>query len=155
VAAAGSGPSTGGIQILNPTNGSSIITLDPTDDYSVTAWDEVGNLYAGSTSANRWRVFSPPDGPNQSATYSAFTVQVITPVTIVSIVNSNGTITITFTSATTDLPSYFTLLSAPTVTGPYTAVAGATVANPSPGVFTVSIPSPGTNTFYTVSRSNP
>jgi hypothetical protein len=153
VAIALDGPTTGGVQILNAANGRSEITLDPADDYAVTAWDDVGNVYIASPTINRWRVYSPPDGPNQFTTHSAITVQLVTPVTILSVANSNGNVVVTFTAGTTDSASSFTLQSAPTVLGPYTNVSGAIIAMSSPGVFTATAPSPGTNTFYRIARA--
>src|SRR5207249_3013694 len=66
----------GGIRILNVADGSIVVSnLSVTATYHGVNWDNVGNLYGGSQSDHRWRVWSPP-GANQATTVALATIQV-------------------------------------------------------------------------------
>jgi hypothetical protein len=124
-----------GIRVLNAangtvvsvTNGASVQTLtniDYANYYTCAAWDDVGNLYAASTTTNCWRVWSPP-GTNQATTLAVAQVTVSTLFTITSITASPtgsgcANVTITFTAPGNLAPSEFSLLSSSTVNGTYT-----------------------------------
>ncbi len=150
----------GGIRILNPTNGSTLFTnLFVTNFYRSVAWDNVGNLYAGTSAAvgsvrSRWQAISPP-GPNQATTPALAVVQVAAGVTaphITSINYNNGVVTINFTGATTDLATSFSLQSSSTVNGTFANVLGAVATSNGPGSFTFTTPASGSTQFYRISR---
>ena len=67
---------TGFLNLYSATNGQLLRNLDTTggDQYTDVAWDNVGNLYALDTSAQVWRVYSPP-GLNQAKTVAAPFIQ--------------------------------------------------------------------------------
>lgn len=71
---------------------------------------------------------------------------------ISGLVVNNGTVTLTFTGSTSDLPSQFTLLSAGTATGPYAPAANATITQVSSGIFRASAPASGPIQFYRLQR---
>ncbi|MGA2174889.1 MAG: hypothetical protein ABSH38_07910 [Verrucomicrobiota bacterium] len=147
------GPNAFGIRILNATNGSTIQTnLDWPNAYSITAWDNVGNLYAGSPSLHVWRVFSPPAGANQSTTIAVETIQVIASPSFTGLSDLNGTVTLNFTAASSDSPAAFTLQRAPSVAGPYADVPGAHATQNSPGLFSFSTTTNGATQFYRIRR---
>jgi hypothetical protein len=60
---------TGMLNLYDATNGQFLLNLDQTggDEYTDVAWDNVGNLYALDTTAEVWRVYSPP-GTNHATT---------------------------------------------------------------------------------------
>ncbi|HZM06728.1 MAG TPA: FlgD immunoglobulin-like domain containing protein [Candidatus Saccharimonadales bacterium] len=155
VADALSGPTKKGIQLLNAATGAAVTVLDTTNQYFVTAWDNVGNLYAASGTTNRWRVFSPPTSANQATTYAVETVQIALPLSILitSVAGNNGQVVVTFSAGANYAPSAFTLQSASVVRGPYTNVSNATITSPSAGLFTASAPAPGTTAFYRISHA--
>jgi hypothetical protein len=65
---------------------------------------------------------------------------------------ANGVATISFTGASTDSPSAFTLLSSPTVNGTYSPAVGGVITG-SGGSFQATVPASGQMQFYRVVRS--
>ncbi len=65
--------------VITVTNGNGVVqtltNLDFGQEYTCAAWDNVGNLYAASTTRNVWRVWSPP-GPSTNTTVATATVLV-------------------------------------------------------------------------------
>jgi hypothetical protein len=143
------GPVTGGVRVLNATNGSVVVTnLDATNQYEVTAWDNVGNLYAASASSHLLRVFSPPVGTNQATTSASLRiVSAITGITL-----HGSMLTITFVASRSDNAGQFTLQSCGTVNGDFGNVAGAAAVRLSPGVFTISTTAGAFVQFYRISE---
>jgi hypothetical protein len=160
VAVDGTGWVGGGIRILNPADGSVIYTnLFATNYYRSVAWDNAGNLYAGTSGAvgslrSHWQQISPP-GANQATTAALVSIQVgaasATPPQISSVTVSGGNISITFSAGAGDSASAFTLRSASVVTGPFNPV-GVTATQVSPGVFNFTTPISGSSQFYRISR---
>jgi hypothetical protein len=62
-----------------------------------------------------------------------------------------GVVTVTFTGATNDLATAFTLLSAGTPVGPYSATTGATVTGGN-GTYSATAPTNGPMQFYKIQR---
>jgi len=120
--------------VVTATNGATVQTLtnlDAGQQYACAAWDNVGNLYGGSTSRNVWRVYSPP-GPSTNTTAAVVQVNVVTFFTITSITASPttpgcSTVTINFTAPGSSAPSAFRVIGSPTISGTYSTVAGATI----------------------------
>jgi hypothetical protein len=128
----------GGICVLNAADGSvvtvtngariqSLTNIDFANEYSCAAWDNVGNLYAASTSTNYWRVWSPP-GANTNTTLAVAQLVVQPPFSITSISATPTTpgcasVTIKFTNPGTLAPSSFKVYGSASVKGPYAAVA--------------------------------
>ncbi|HZM06727.1 MAG TPA: hypothetical protein VFC44_27310 [Candidatus Saccharimonadales bacterium] len=153
VACALSGPTASGIRILNASNGAVLTTLDTTNQYFVTTWDNVGNLYAASGPTNRWRVFAPPNGPNQSTTAIQKVISIVKTPTILSIALQGTNSVINFTGTSTNPPSAFHILSSPMVQGPYiTNTVGLITTNINPGFFKATIPQSGSTGFYQITR---
>jgi hypothetical protein len=126
-----------GIRVLNTANGSvvsvtngatvqTLANIDYANQYTCVAWDNVGNLYAASPSANYWRAWSPP-GANQATTLAVpqFTVEppfAITGITASPTTPGCAAVTITFTAPLGLAPSAFNLLGSATLNGPYKTV---------------------------------
>jgi len=137
------GPVTNGIRILDALTGTNVVAnLDATNQYFVTAWDSVGNLYAAAGAPlHRLRVFSPPAGTNQTSTTALMRV-----VPIITGFTDDGTnVTVKFTGSKSDSASEFVLQNAGAVEGPFTNILSATVTQLAPGSFTVSTPVNPTN----------
>jgi hypothetical protein len=151
VALAHSGPTATGVRVLNPTNGATMALLDTTNGYFVTAWDNVGNLYAASGTTNRWRVFSPPDGTNQATTPVHEIINIVKTPTILG-VSALGTNTIiTFTGSYSNALSSYILLSSPVVEGPYTTNTSVTITtNANPGFYSATVGQNGATEFYQI-----
>ncbi len=131
-----------GIRVLNTDDGSvvsvtngaavqSLTNLDSADQYTCAAWDNVGNLYAASTTRHLWRVWSPP-GTNQAVTVAVAQVIVPTAFAVTGITFSPttpgcATVAITFTALGNPAPAAFTLIGSATVNGTYAAVPGASI----------------------------
>ena len=147
--AAGMNGATGGIRVVNFADGSVVTNVqsDGTVFFIATGWDNVGNLYGG-TSVSVWRAFSPP-GANQATTPSVWTVRVSVPIQITSISVSGATSTVHFTGDPAALATDFTLLSSATVAGPYTPAAGASITG-SAGAYTATAPTTGPIQFYRI-----
>jgi hypothetical protein len=149
----------GGLRILSATNGSLVTNIQQSvsTNFLSVGWDNVGNVYAGS-SASLWRAFSPP-GTNQATTAAVETIQVIgasvVQPKITSINVSNNIVTIYFTGSTNDAASVFTLLSSGTAipASGYTSAAGATISSVSPGLFKATVAVNGSIQFYRIMRS--
>ncbi|HEY3857258.1 MAG TPA: FlgD immunoglobulin-like domain containing protein [Verrucomicrobiae bacterium] len=163
----------GGIRVLNATNGSVIsvtngatvqvlTNLDWGQAYTCAAWDNVGNLYAASTSRHLWRVWTPPGGSTNTTFSSPLTLSTNTSsggggtntgsssIKITGVTRSGQTLTIAFTDSENDAASTYTLQSATTLKGTYGAAAGATVTG-SAGTYSVSATAPATGTeFYRI-----
>lgn len=149
-----------GVLILDAATGTNITTVstDNGDPDNAVAWDNAGNLYNAFDDINGfdggWRCWSPP-GANQATTVALETVQISGPVQplITAITVSGLTVTITFTAATSDSASAFTLQSSSVAASGYSNVS-ATPTSISPGVFQVitstSISSPVQ--FYRIKR---
>lgn len=135
VACALNGGPVGGIRILNAATGAVLVTnLDATNQYYVTAWDNVGNLYAASGTSHLLRAFSPPVGTNQATANASARIQ-----SAISSITLNGTaLTIHFIGSRSDQAGQFTLQSCPTVNGNFATVPGAVPTQISQGFFTVS-----------------
>jgi hypothetical protein len=134
----------GGIRVLNAsngavvsvTNGSGVViqalsNLDVGNWYTCAAWDNVGNLYGGSPTTNRWRVWSPP-GANTNTTVALAQVSIsisfrISSIAAVPTGSGCANVTIDFTAPGDLAPTAFTLLGSSAVNGPYAAVAGAVI----------------------------
>jgi hypothetical protein len=142
------GPVIAGIRILNAATGAVVVTnLDATNQYFVTAWDNVDNLYAASGTSHLLRVYSPPGGSNQ-ATLSA-SVRIET--AIASITLKGTTLTIKFIGSKADVAGQFTLQSCASVNGHFVNVAGAVPTQISQGYFTVSTTVTALIQFYRIS----
>jgi hypothetical protein len=153
VACALAGPNASGIRILNPTNGATLTVLDVTNDYFVTAWDNVGNLYAASGSTNRWRVFSPPIGTNQATTVAQETIDLVKTPTLLGVAHQGTNIIVSFTGTSSNPASSFAVLSSQIVQGPYTNNTRATIiTNVNPGFFSAIIPQQGAAGFYQITH---
>lgn len=155
------GQATPGIRLLNATNGSVIAVtngasvqvmtnLDWGQAYTCAAWDNVGNLYAASTSLNLWRVWSPP-GTNQATTVAVAKVAIVPVLRVTSISVSGGSATIHFSADSGASAGSFTLLSSATVNGTYAPAAGANVTG-SGGAFTATVPTSGNAQFYRIKQ---
>jgi hypothetical protein len=148
-----------GIRVLNATNGTIIATnLDTIANpaslaqyYNGVAFDNVGNVYGASRSANFWRVWSPP-GPNTNTTVAVGQVTLIPPLSITHITVVGTTVTIYFTGPASAAASAFTLYSSGSVTAPFTAVAPpATITALSPaGNFQAVTTISGSTQYYRV-----
>jgi hypothetical protein len=76
------------------------------------------------------------------------------PLVITNLRVANNVATISFTGASSDSPSAFTLLSSPTVNGTYSPAVGASLPQVvGPGQFQVTAPTNGPVQFYRVARS--
>ena len=155
----------GGIRVLNVadgtvvsvTNGATVQTLtnvDKANVYTCAAWDNVGNLYAASTTTNLWRVWSPP-GANTNTTAAVAQLIVTSPLKITGITASatagSTTITITFTAPGNPASSDFTLLGSTTVNGAYTPVSGAAITGSS-GTYKAVAVSTSPTEFYKIEQ---
>jgi hypothetical protein len=150
----------GGIRVLNALDGSTIYTnLFATNYYRAVAWDNVGNLYGGTSGTvgslrSRWQQISPP-GANQATTAALVTVQVsagtATAPTITTVTVTGGNVSITFNAGAGDSATAFTLRSSGVVTGPFNPVA-VSASQVSPGVFNFTVPTSGGVQFYRISR---
>ncbi|HTA29224.1 MAG TPA: FlgD immunoglobulin-like domain containing protein [Candidatus Cybelea sp.] len=135
------GPATAGIRVLDAGTGTVVTNLDPTNQYFVTAWDNVGNLYGASGTSHLLRVFSPPVATNQASISGE--LQIVPAITSVTL--KGTTLTIFFIGTAADQVSQIGLQSCPTVNGQFVDVTtGVTVQLISPGYFqlttTVSAP---------------
>ena len=142
----------GGIRVLSAADGSTIVTnLDLANWYNGVAFDNVGNIYGASRSANYWRVWSPP-GPNTNTTVAVGQVTVIQPLSITHITVVGTTVTIYFTGPASAAASAFTLYSSGSVTAPLTVVAPpATISTLSPaGNFQAVSTTSGSTQYYQV-----
>jgi len=141
-----------GIRILNAADGSTVVSnLSVLSSDHGVDWDNAGNLYGGSQSASRWRVFSPP-GTNEATTVGFTKIEVIPPLQFTSTSVSGGTATIKFVSDPADTTAEFTLESAPTPAGPFATAAGANITLVTPGVFQATAPISGPATFYRIKK---
>jgi len=71
---------------------------------------------------------------------------------ITSLSVSGGMVTIDFTGSPSDSPSALTLLSSASANGSYSAAAGATIIQVSPGQFQATVPTNGPMQFYRIER---
>jgi hypothetical protein len=74
------------------------------------------------------------------------------PMQITSLRVASGTVTIDFTGSAGDSPSALTLLSSASANGPYSAAAGASISQVSPGVFWATVPTNGPRQFYRIGK---
>jgi hypothetical protein len=148
--------------VVSVTNGATVQTLTNLDLgnwYTCAAWDNVGNLYAASTTADLWRVWSPP-GPNTNTTVSVAQIMVpgvlinITGITASRTTPGCATVTITFTAPVNLAPSAFTLIGSSTVNGAYRAVPGAVITGGS-GVYQATFSNCSTGFFRIVQGTVP
>jgi hypothetical protein len=140
-------PATNGVRILNAKTGSTVASLDPTNQYYATAWDTAGNVYGVSETAHLLRIFSPP-GTNQTT----LTVLVHVEPIIASIIYKNANVIITFLAAASDVASQFSLVSAPVINGTFTDTL-APISLITNGTFTVTTPANGAVQFYKIKSS--
>jgi hypothetical protein len=148
VACALNGGPDGGVRILDAATGAVVVTnLDATNQYYVTAWDNVGNLYAASGTSHLLRVFSPP-GPTNQATLSG-SLQVESAITSIKLSGTN--LTIDFIASRGDSPGQFSLQSCATVNGNFVTIPGAVPTQISDGFFTVSTTATAFIQFYRIS----
>jgi hypothetical protein len=75
------------------------------------------------------------------------------PLQITSLRVAGGTVTIDFTGAPSDSPSALTLLSSASANGSYSAAAGASIIQVSPGLFRATVPANAPMQFYRIVRS--
>ena len=75
------------------------------------------------------------------------------PLHITNLRVAGGTVTIDFTGSPSDSPSALTLLSSVSANGSYSAAAGATIIQVSPGLFQATVPANGPRQFYRIERS--
>lgn len=144
-----SGPD-GGVRILTAATGAVVVTnLDESNLYNVTAWDNVGNLYAASGTLHRLRVFSPPGSTNQATLTGG--VQIKSAISSIKLVGTS--LTIDFIASRGDVPGQFTLQSCATLDGTFVNVPGATPTQISPGFFTFSTTITAQIQFYRVRES--
>jgi hypothetical protein len=142
-------------QVVTVTNGSGVViqtltNVDIGQAYTCAAWDNVGNLYAASTTRNVWRVWSPP-GPNTNTTVAVAQVTLIPPPTITGLTANGTTVTIGFTGPTNSLATAFSLYSSGSVTEPFTLAGGAAIsALTPPGTFKAVIAPSGSTQCYQV-----
>lgn len=131
----------GGIRVLNAVDGSTVsvtnsgtvqtlTNIDFGNWYEGISFDGIGNLYASSTSANYWRVWSPP-GANTNTVVAVAQVVIpagvkITGITSVPTGSGCGNVTITFTGPSVAASTYQVKGSA-TVNGTYSTIAGVTI----------------------------
>ena len=118
------------------------------------AWDAVGNVYYIDNIAAVWRAFSPP-GTNQATTVALAKIQIggtvsVTAPKITNISVAGGMVSIDFSAGTNDTASTFGVYSAPTVIGPFTQVAGATIINIGPGQFRATFSASGTGQYFRI-----
>jgi len=144
------GPVTNGIRILDAATGAVVVAnLDPTNQYYVTAWDNVGNLYGASGTSHLLRVFSPPGGTNQAALNGTIRVQ-----SAISSIILNGTnLTIKFIGSRSDQAGQFTLQSCDTLNGDFANIPGAVPTQISAGFFTVSAIATNFVQYYRISTT--
>jgi hypothetical protein len=119
--------------------------------YRSVNWDNVGNLYAGSQTLARWRMFSPP-GTNQATTVALATIQVTSAIQISNIALAGGPVTVDFTGSTSDSPNSFKLQGSSAVEGTYTDLGSANITQSSPGVFQATVAASGSPGFYRIKR---
>jgi len=142
-------------QVVTVTNGSGVViqtltNIDWGQAYTCAAWDNVGNLYAASTTRNVWRVWSPP-GPNTNTTVAVAQVTLIPPPTITGITANGTTVAIDFTGPTNALATAFSLYSSGSVTAPFTVAGSAAIsALTPPGTFKAVIAPSGSTQYYQV-----
>jgi hypothetical protein len=74
------------------------------------------------------------------------------PLHIASLRVAGGTVTIDFTGSPSDLPAALTLLSSASVNGSYSAAAGASISQVSPGLFQATVPTNGPKQFYRIGK---
>jgi hypothetical protein len=159
VALQGDTVTNGTTKILYATNGVEVTNLDlhiNISGYSLhndldCCWDAVGNVYYIDNYYGIWRAFSPP-GTNQATTKAVARLELVAPPVITQISYAAGTVTITFTGSTSDIPSAFTLWEVDLVSGAYSLASGATIAPVSPGVFRATVPAAGPAKFYRISK---
>ena len=142
-----SGPAVGGIRILNASDGQVVTNLDTNNQYYVTAWDNVGNLYAASGTSRLLRVFTPPVVTNQAT--ASGSLQIVPAIT--SITLNGTTLIITFIGSRTDVASQITLQSTVTLNTPYAPVPGVAAVQLGPGVFQFTTTVSGPIRFYRIS----
>jgi hypothetical protein len=144
----------GGVKVVNAANGAVIVTnLDFGNAYTCAAWDNVGNLYAASTTTNCWRVWSPP-GASANTTLAVAQLTIPSPLTITGITASPTSppgcaiVNITFTFLGSPAPSAFHVIGSATVSGVYTTVAGAVITG-GPGTYQATFTNCSTQ-FYQI-----
>jgi hypothetical protein len=150
-------------QIFYATNGALVTNLDlgvtisgfVTHEDEDCAWDAVGNVYYIDNYFGVWRAVSPP-GPNQATTIAVATIHIGSgggqPPSFTKISLSGSSAILSFSGATTDSPSSFTLLSASSINGTYSPDPSAVITQQSPGSFQASVPASGLTQFYRISR---
>ena len=150
---AGGNGRNGGIRLLNPTNGSIVVSnLDATNWYKGVAFDNVGNVYGASSSAQYWRVWSPP-GTNQATTVAVATFTIPgppTPINITRLTVNGSSVTINFNGPASASASSFTLYSSARVAGPYAPVSGAAISSLGQGTFQATTTTSGSAQFYRI-----
>jgi len=140
-------PFTGGIRILDAHTGAVLVTnLDATNQYYVTAWDNVGNLYAASDTSRLLRVFSPPVVTNQET--ASGSLQIVP--AIASITVNGTTVTITFIGSKSDQIGQVELQRCSALNGEFTVDPGAVVVGLAPGVFVFTTTVNGSFQFYRI-----
>jgi hypothetical protein len=143
---ANGGPVTGGIRILNALTGQAVTNLDTNNQYNVTAWDNVGNLYGASSTSHLLRVFSPPVATNEAAISGS--LQIVPAIT--SITRNGTNLTIFFVGSKSDQAAEVALQSCPTLNDVYENVPGVAAVLLSPGVFKFSATISASMQFYRI-----
>jgi hypothetical protein len=142
----------GGIRVFNAADGSvvsvtngvvviqTLTNIDVGNWYTCAAWDNVGNLYAASTTTNLWRAWSPP-GLSSNTTVAVAQVIVTMPIEITGITtvptgSDCANVTINFTGPPA-LPAFasMNLVSSAKLNGTFSPVAGAVLSTVGSGNF--------------------
>jgi hypothetical protein len=140
------GPVSGGIRILNAQTGAVVTNLDTTNQYNVTAWDNVGNLYAASGTWHLLRVFSPPVATNQASISGS--LQIVPAIT--SITRNGTNLTIIFIGSRSDQAAQVFLQSCATLDAAFENVRDVAAVLLSPGVFQFTTSISASMQFYRI-----
>jgi hypothetical protein len=125
----------GGVALLDAGTGAFVETnLDSVNFYTSAAFDNAGNVYACSTTAYYWRVWSPP-GANTNTTVAVAGIVVpgsaptitITGITSTPTGGGCASVTINFSATGGPSASTFVVKGSSALKGAYATVAGATI----------------------------
>jgi hypothetical protein len=128
-----------------------VSNLTATVFYRSACFDHVGNLYAGSSSLERWRVFSPP-GTNQATTLALASIQTGLAIHISNIAMSAGVLSIRFTAAEGTPASEFVLEHSSDLNAGYSPAQGSNISSLGAGEYEATVPASGPWGFYRIKR---
>jgi len=152
------------ITSLRVTNGVATVTFtgastDSASAFTLLSSPTVGGPYSPATgavvtgSAGSFQATVPASGQRQFyRVVKSGTNPNPSPILITNLKIAGGKATVSFTGASSDAPSAFTLLSAPAVSGTYSPAAGASVTNVASGQFQATAPTNGAVQFYRIRR---